>query len=202
MTSNVLENLPNMVRKSSQNTSKIDLEGGLEAAWEPPLCGGDPKTPFLLILAPLWDPIWEPVLVHFGNRFLMFFWDVFWMSLLSIWGPFWTYFWGLFWYVFGSLFESLRKPWHARKHQYLLWFSHVGACGKLTFLVTFGIILGCFLGYLFWEGCRTTFCWFWTSFGVPFGDHFGHFGGTVFGSIFRGLPGLSKSQSRPKVEGD
>ena len=61
MTSNVLENLSKLVRKSSQNTSKIDLEGGLEAAREPPLCGGDPKTSFLAILAPLGDP--------FGDQF-------------------------------------------------------------------------------------------------------------------------------------
>ena len=73
MTSNVLENLSKLVRKSSQNTSKIDLEGGLEAAREPPLCGGDPKTSFWAILAPLWDPIWGPVLAHVGHRFLMFF---------------------------------------------------------------------------------------------------------------------------------
>ena len=71
MISNVLENLSKLVRKSSQNTSKIDLEGGLEAAREPPLCGGDPKTSFWAILAPLWDPIWRPFLAHFGHRFLM-----------------------------------------------------------------------------------------------------------------------------------
>ena len=73
MTSNVLENLSKLVRKSSQNTSKIDLEGGLEAAREPPLCGGDPKTSFWAILAPLWDPIWGPVLAHFGHCFYCFF---------------------------------------------------------------------------------------------------------------------------------
>ena len=109
MTSNVLENLSKMVRKSSQNTSKIDLEGGPEAAWEPPLCGGDPKTSFWAILAPLWDPIWGSVLAHFGHRVLVFFLDVFWIALWSIWGPFWTYLGGLFGDVFESLFESLRK---------------------------------------------------------------------------------------------
>ena len=36
----------------------------------------------------------------------------------------------------------------------------------------------------------------------PFGDHFGHFRGTVFASIFGGFPGLSKSQSPAGVEGD
>ena len=109
MTSNVLESLSKMVRKSSQNTSKIDLEGGLEAAREPPLCGGDPKTSFLAILAPLWDPIWGPVLAHVGHRFLMFFQYVFWMAFWAIWGPFGPYFGGVFRDVFGSLFESVRK---------------------------------------------------------------------------------------------
>ena len=66
-------NLSKLVRKSSQNTSKIDLQGGLEAAREPPLCRGDPKTSFWAILAPLGDPIWGPVLAHFGHRFLMIF---------------------------------------------------------------------------------------------------------------------------------
>ena len=65
---NVSENLSNMVPKSCQNLSKMDLRGSLEAAWEPPLCGSDPKTSFLAILAPLWDPIWGPVLAHFGHR--------------------------------------------------------------------------------------------------------------------------------------
>ena len=73
MTSNVLENLSKLVLKSFQNTSKIDLEGGLEAAREPPLCGGDPKTLFWAILAPLWDPIWGPLLAHVGYRSLMIF---------------------------------------------------------------------------------------------------------------------------------
>ena len=101
MISNVLENLSKLVPKSSQNTSKIDLEGGLEAAREPPLCGGDPKTSFWAILAPLWDPIWGPVLAHFGHRFF----NVFLISLLdgifddlgSIWALFWWPFWGRFW---------------------------------------------------------------------------------------------------------
>ena len=91
MTSSVLEHLSKMVRKSFQNTSKIDLEGGLEAAREPPLCGGDPKTSFLAILAPLRDPICGPVLVQFGYLF-----DVFFICLLDAFfddvGPFGPYF--------------------------------------------------------------------------------------------------------------
>ena len=99
MTSNVLEHLSKMVRKSSQNTSKIDLEGGLEAAREPPLYGGDPKTSFLAILAPIWDPIWGPVLAHFGHRFFVFFymssgWHVwrFGVHVGPIFGSFWVTF--------------------------------------------------------------------------------------------------------------
>ena len=99
MTSNVLENLSTKVRKSSQNTSKIDLEGGLEAALEPPLCGGDPKTLFLAILAPLWDPIWGPVLALFGDRFLIIFylssgWQIWWFGVHL--GPILGAFWGTF----------------------------------------------------------------------------------------------------------
>ena len=77
--------------KWSQNLSKIELGGGLEATWEPPLCRGDPKTSFLTILAPLWDPIWGPVLARFGHPFLVFFWYVFWMAFLAIWDPFGLY---------------------------------------------------------------------------------------------------------------
>ena len=124
------------------------------------------------------------------------------MAFLAIWDPCVPYFWHLFGDVFGSSFESPRKAWHARKHQYLVWFSHVGAFGKLTFLTTFGIIFGCFLGSVFWEGSGTTFWWFWTSLGVPVGDHFGHFWGTVFASIFGGFPGTSKISHLPGGGGD
>ena len=101
MTSNVLDNLSKLVRKSSQNTSKIDLEGGLEAAREPPLCGSDPKTSFWAILAPLWDPIWGPVLAHFGHRLLVCFLicrlDGIFGDLGSIWALFWGPFGVRFW---------------------------------------------------------------------------------------------------------
>ena len=50
MTPNVMENLTTFVPQSSQNTSKIDLEGVLEAAREPPLCRGDSKTSFFMFL--------------------------------------------------------------------------------------------------------------------------------------------------------
>ena len=109
MTSNVLENLSKMVRTSSQSTPKIDLEGGLEAAWEPPLCRGDLKTSFLTILAPLGDPIWGPVLAYFGHCFLMLFLICLLDGIVGDLGSFGPYYWGFFWDVFGSLFESLRK---------------------------------------------------------------------------------------------
>ena len=101
MTSNVLENLAKMVRKSSQNIPNIDLEGGLEAAWEPPLCRGDLKTSFWVILAPVGDPIWGPVLAHVGHRFFVFFLicllNGIFGDLGSIWAPFWQPFGGRFW---------------------------------------------------------------------------------------------------------
>ena len=49
--------------------SKLDLEGVLEAAWEPPLCRDNPKTSFRVILASLGDLIWGSVLGHFGMLF-------------------------------------------------------------------------------------------------------------------------------------
>ena len=59
---NMSDKLTNMVPKWSQNLSKIDPGGGLEASWEPPLKQGASKTSFLMILAPFWDPLWD----HFG----------------------------------------------------------------------------------------------------------------------------------------
>ena len=44
--------LTTMVPKWSQNLSKIDPGGALEATWEPPLKQGASKTSFLTILAP------------------------------------------------------------------------------------------------------------------------------------------------------
>ena len=55
----MLEKLMKIVLKWSQNLSKIDPGGGLEATWEPPLKQGASKTSFLTILAPFWDPLWD-----------------------------------------------------------------------------------------------------------------------------------------------
>ena len=62
-----------IVPKLFPNLSKIDLGGGMDATWEPPLCRGDPKTSFLTILAPFLDPIWGPVWVYL----CAYFFDVF-----------------------------------------------------------------------------------------------------------------------------
>ena len=99
----MLGNLSKLFRKSSQNTSKIDLEGGLEVAREPPLCGGDPKASFLAILAPLWDPIWGPVWAHFGRRFLNDFLICLPDGIFANLGPIWA----LFWRPFGVHFWKL-----------------------------------------------------------------------------------------------
>ena len=66
------EKLTKMVPKWSQNLSKIDPGGGLEATWEPPLKQGASKTSFLTILAPFWDPLWDQFGVILGISFLMF----------------------------------------------------------------------------------------------------------------------------------
>ena len=65
-----LEKLPKMVPKWSQNLSKIDPEGGLEAFWEPPLKQDASKTSFLTILAPFWDPLWDQLGLILGIIFL------------------------------------------------------------------------------------------------------------------------------------
>ena len=62
-----------MVPKESQNLSKIEPGGALEASWEPPLKQGASKTSFLTIWAPFWDPLWD----HFGPILGIIFWMFF-----------------------------------------------------------------------------------------------------------------------------
>ena len=62
-----------MIPQWSQNLSKIDPGGALEATWEPPLKQGASKTSFLMILAPFWDPLWD----QFGLILGIIFVDVF-----------------------------------------------------------------------------------------------------------------------------
>ena len=52
ITKHMLEQLTEMVQKWSQNLSKIDPGGALEASWEPPLKQGASKISFLTILTP------------------------------------------------------------------------------------------------------------------------------------------------------
>merc|ERR1711907_777214 len=73
ITRNMCEKLTKMVPKWSQNLSKIDPGGSLEATWEPPLKQGASKTSFLTILAPFWDPLWDQFGVILGIIFLTFF---------------------------------------------------------------------------------------------------------------------------------
>ena len=87
ITKNMLEKLTKIVPKWSQNLSKIDPGGALEATWEPPLKQGASKTSFLTILAPFWDPLWDQFGLILGIIFLMFFWSGFLMALASIWAP-------------------------------------------------------------------------------------------------------------------
>ena len=67
------EKLTNMVPKWTQNLSKIDPGGALEATWEPPLKQGASKTSLLTILAPFWDPLWDQFGVILGIIFRCFF---------------------------------------------------------------------------------------------------------------------------------
>ena len=87
ITKHMWEKLTKMVPKWSQNLSKIDPGGALEASWEPLLKQGASKTSFLTILAPFWDPLWDHFGVILGIMFLMFFWSAFLMALASIWAP-------------------------------------------------------------------------------------------------------------------
>ena len=69
----MLEKLTKMVPKWSQNLSKIDPGGGLEASWGLSLKQGASKTSFFMILAPFWDPLWDQFELIFGIICLMFF---------------------------------------------------------------------------------------------------------------------------------
>ena len=73
ITKNMLENLTKVVEKWSQNLSKIDPGGALEASWEPPLKQDASKTSSLMILFPFGDPLWDQFGVILGIIFLMFF---------------------------------------------------------------------------------------------------------------------------------
>ena len=69
----MLDKLTKMVPKWSQNLSKINPGGALEASWEPPLKQGASKTSFLTILDPFWDPLWDQFGVISGIIFVEVF---------------------------------------------------------------------------------------------------------------------------------
>ena len=69
----MLEKLTKMVPKWSQNLSKIDPGGALEATWEPPLTQDASKTSFLMIWAPFWNPLWDQFGIILDMILLMFF---------------------------------------------------------------------------------------------------------------------------------
>ena len=83
----ISEKLTNMVPKWSQNLSKIEPGGSLDATWEPSLKQDASKTSFLTILAPFWDPHLGPVWGHFGHHvfyvFLKWLFDGFGLHLDS-----------------------------------------------------------------------------------------------------------------------
>ena len=67
ITKTTLEKLTNVVPKWSQNLSKIDPGGALEASWEPPLKQGASKTyvwRFWLHVGTHLGPVWA----HFGHH--------------------------------------------------------------------------------------------------------------------------------------
>ena len=155
----MLEKLTRMVPKWSQNLSKIDPGGGLEATWEPPLKQGASKTSFLMILAPFWDPLWDQFGLILGIIFLMFFWSGFLMALASIWAPKTPPKWDprggqnqkLKFIDFDSIFRGAEND-HFSK---LVWSSFLGWLLELIFM-----ILAHFWGP-FWRP-------FWSLFGYHF----------------------------------
>ena len=76
-----------MVPKWSQNLSKIDPGGGLEATWEPPLKQGASKTLFWRFWLHFGTPFGTSLGSFWASFFWLFFWDSFLMALASIWAP-------------------------------------------------------------------------------------------------------------------
>ena len=120
-----------MVPKWSQNLSKIDPGWALEATWEPPLKQGAPKTSFLTILAPFWDPLWDQFGLVLGIIFWCFFEVAFWWP----WPPF-----GLpktSKMVFKRGFYSRRE-----NHWFCSYLLHLSSVGRLKKRPSLGTILG------------------------------------------------------------
>ena len=190
ITKHMLEQLTKMVPKWSQNLSKIEPGGALDATWEPPLKQGASKTSFLMILAPFWDPLWDQFGVILATIFLTFFWDGFFEGL------------GLH---LGSQNTSKMRPkrWSKHKHENrrfccdLLYFDDIQGCWKLSFFdafleLCFGMVFGAHFG----------------DFGLLLGSLletiFRHFLGTIFALIFRHPKNIEKrrrSSRRPASNG-
>ena len=96
-----------MVPKWSQNLSKIDPGGGLEATGKPPLKQDASKTSFVTLLALFWDSLWDQFGLVLGISFLVFFlmWRRSFLSILRTWASrvryggstVWIFFFHLFW---------------------------------------------------------------------------------------------------------
>ena len=123
ITKTMLGKLTKMVPKWSQNLSKIDPGGALEATWEPPLKQGASKTSFLTILAPFLGPPLGPSWGHSGHHFF----DVFLKWLFD----------GLGLHL-GSQNTSKMRPKRGSKPKpefhrfccYLQYMSHIRGCRK------------------------------------------------------------------------
>ena len=173
-----------MVPKWSQNLSKINPGGALEATWEPPLKQGASKTSFLMILAPFWYPLWDQFELILGiiffNVFLKWLFDGLGLHL-------------------GSQNTSKMRPKRGSTSRleihwfwlYLQHLSHIWGCWKSAFFDVF-------LEHRFGMAFGAHFGDFWFSFGVPFGDNFVTFGAPF---LHQFLDTLKKSKREPNERG-
>ena len=167
-----------MIPKWSQNLSKIDPGQALEATWEPPLKQGASKFSSLIILPPFWDPLGTSL----GSFWASFFWCFFEVAFWWSWPPF-----GLPKHIENETQKGVKtKSWNSSILLLFTRFGHIKGCWKWSFFA--------FFGTLFWEGFGSPCSWIWLTFGVPFGDHVGHFWGTIFALIFRPPKNIKKNQ--------
>ena len=163
------EHGPKMVPKPLQNRSWRGSGGHLGATLETRCFQDLIFDDFCSNLGPLWDQFG----LILGIMFLMFFWNGFLMALASIWPPKIPPKWepkGCQRHI--SSKSENRALAAARARSRGVW-----GCWKSSFF-------RCFFGTLFRERFGNPLWRFWFTFGVPFGDHFGHFLGTIFASIF------------------
>ena len=165
ITKHMLEKLTKMVPKWSQASPKSILEGSgghlgatLEARCFQDLTFDD----FGSNLGPPLGPVWA----HFGHQFCWCFFEVaFWWP----WPPF-----GLPKHLQNETQKGAKtKTWIS---SILLLFTIHEPHSRVQKI----IIFRCFFGTPFWDGFGSPFWWFWLAFGVPFGNHFGHFLSAIF----------------------